>query len=81
MRSEVLKNPRRLGKHVSGVLDYLANLGIQDIEVIKSKHLRVSWKCGRHSGIISMPCTPRDEDNALRQSLQKIRQEIARHAG
>jgi hypothetical protein len=70
---EVVKDPRRIGKHVSAVLDYLSGLGCEGVEVVKRKHLTISWAWGDRRLSISAPCTPRDQDQAERYMLQGIR--------
>lgn len=71
--AEPIKHPRRVGKHVSAALDFLADLGCEHVEVIKRKHLSISWAWGDRRLSISAPCTPRDEDQAERYMIQGIR--------
>ena len=73
---EIVKDPRRIGKHVSIVLDHLRDLGCEGVEVVKRKHLTISWAWGDRRLSIAAPCTPRDEDHASRYMLQGIRRAI-----
>lgn len=76
MRSEPMRDPRRAGKHVGAALDYLASLGIGDVQVVKAKHLRVSWPWGARRLVVSLACTPRDEDVAALRVHQAINRAI-----
>lgn len=73
---EIVKDPRRIGKHVSAVLDYLRDLGCSEVEVIKRKHLTISWAWGDRRMSIAAPCTPRDQDHAERFMMQGVRRRL-----
>ena len=73
---EIVKDPRRIGKHVSLVLDHLRDLGCEGVEVVKRKHLTISWEWGNRRLSINAPCTPRDEHHSLRFMLQDVRRAI-----
>lgn len=70
---EPIKNPRRVGKHVSAVIDYLTDLGCDGIEVVKRKHLTISWAWGSGRLSIGAPCTPRDHDDAAHYMVQAVK--------
>ncbi|WP_420104542.1 hypothetical protein [Bosea sp. (in: a-proteobacteria)] len=78
---EPIKNPRRIGKHVAATLDYLRELGCEGVEVIKRKHLTISWAWGAGRLSISAPCTPRDQDQAANYMRQGIRRAMREAAG
>ncbi|WP_276200256.1 hypothetical protein [Chelatococcus sp. XZ-Ab1] len=73
---EPIKNPRRLGSHVVAALDLLASLGIKDVQIYKTTHLRVFWPWGPGRLAITLPCTPRNYDEAARQARHSIRRTI-----
>ncbi len=75
-RYEPMKDPRRAGKHVSAAIDFLVSLGLGSVEVVKRKHLHLSWAWGPRRLSISMPCTPRSEDHAAVTAIQRIRRAI-----
>jgi len=75
MRGEPIHHPRRVGRHVSGALDLLAEIGARDVRVWKTKHVVIAFNVAGAEHELRMACTPRDEDNALnvfRQDLFRL---------
>lgn len=75
-RYEPMKDPRRAGKHVSAAIDFLVSLGLGSVEVVKRKHLHLSWAWGPRRLSIVLPCTPKNTDDATTLARQRIRKAI-----
>ena len=67
---------RKFGPAAVAVEAYLRGLGVSDIEFIKTKHVQVSWKLGSRSCSLSLPCSPRDDDVAVKQSLRRVKAKL-----
>jgi len=75
-RYEPMKDPRRAGKHVGAAIDFLSELGLGQVEVVKRKHLHLSWAWGARRLSIVLPCTPKNMDDATTLARQRIRKAI-----
>lgn len=76
MRGEPLKHPRKVGAHVSTILDFLAEHGCTHISVWKVRHIAIDFTLGESSFTLRMACTPRDEQHAIRYALNDLRRMI-----
>lgn len=73
MRHEPIKDPRRIGQHVSVIMDDLAEGGARDIRVFKTKHLAMEFELGPQTYRIVLPCTPRDPDISITLTRQRLK--------
>ena len=73
MKGEPIRHPRKIGKHIAAVLDLLAEGGATDVQVFKTKHLRICFRIGAKSFEMSGACTPRDADNFILVFKRRLR--------
>lgn len=80
MRGDPVKQPRRIGQHVSRAIDFLAENGATDIRVWKTKHVIVSFMVGQHRCEVRMAGTPMDAGDAYNHFRAHLRHELERAA-
>ena len=76
MRGEPLKHPRKVGRHVAAILDFLAEHGATEIRAFKTKHVIIEFTLGKHHLEVRTACTPRDEHHAVQFALCDLRRTI-----
>lgn len=80
MRGDPVKQPRRIGQHVSRAIDFLAANGATDIRVFKTKHVIVTFMVGKHCCEVRTAGTPTDADAAYNNFKLALRHELERAA-
>jgi len=65
--------PRKIGPAAVAVDDYLRALGITGATFTKTKHAQVEFMVGPHRLRMSVPCTPRDDTQAAKESVWRVR--------
>jgi hypothetical protein len=80
MRGEPVPRPRRIGQHISRVLDLLDEIGAREVTVWKTRHVVVQFAFRGRTFEVHCACTPKNEHDGFHHARQSI-QRTLRAAG
>ncbi|BBF92669.1 hypothetical protein [Blastochloris tepida] len=85
MKGEPIRDYFRLGPHVVEAMKLLREIGAEDIQVYRTKHILFEFMAGPEKVQIRMPCTPRSEGDQIdffRQQIGRaLRQKLSHRGG
>lgn len=64
---------RHIGPTAVAVEEFLRGLRCAEIKFSKTKHVHVEFFIGPRRQKVSLPCTPRDDDNATYNAVRRIK--------
>lgn len=76
MRTEPIKEPRRVGSHLAYAHVLLVELGASNIRFYKTKHIAAVFNVGPHELTVRLCSTPRNNDDAMNHFRQQLTREV-----
>jgi hypothetical protein len=73
---EPVSNPRKLGPHVSKTIDFLSDLGAENVKIYARKHLRISFIYQGKPLWFMLSSTPRNPDECAQIGRSLARKAI-----